>query len=775
MKLKTLLFLLLAAFSTNAQWTKNDKTPLPLAQGPATEFDVAFNWDEKGNSYYAWTDFRSGNGEIYVQKLNQFGEAQFPSGGVKVGRVISGMNLQLAAKSLFITQNGEVVIAWHEIINAAQPNIKNVRFNKVTNSGGEMSSEGVLVAQSVLNSDINNAVLTIAEDSDLNLFLTFNVPSGNGDQIIIQKFNADLQKAKENDIVLASTEGSKVVFDKRDHLLRMLVRQSGPEDFKGVSYILDAMSQDVLMSVLKNPFSGDSRIDDFQNIGGSTYIGRTLSGSGQKKVIAQKLDQNLNNIWKTGGVVLGTNDAYDIHIGPNENGRGIMAWNEPNLTETKMMAAGVDAQGNVLWQKPVFKTQPGKSYFTPHKFASDGKGGCYVMWFTSKAVGFDMSIQHLDADGNQLFGEFGLQLTDFKWWSNYRLIPHESGGVIALYSGSKNDDINVEEYDLYTNYISPEGEFGLEQKLVVQLSTKEYCAGEKLEISSTETINSVEIIRDGGNIVLTQNESDFFLPEDIEKGDNQLIFKNQDGLESEPVNISIRELQKPVLTSSADFKCPETDEAITLTGSCDLGELMWSTNESGAEVLVSPAVTTTYSAYCQKAGCNISEESDIEIKVAEVNAVASGGGTVNEGGVIQLSATGGSQYQWTGPSGFSSSDQNPSIPAATLAQSGTYSVQVVNNEGCSASAQVTVEVQKVLNSAGNDRILQPYPNPTRDFLRVSIEKNYLRAAAVSMNGKSVDLPISADLIDLRGLNEGVYILKLMDKQRVWHFFKVVKE
>ncbi|KPM49816.1 hypothetical protein [Jiulongibacter sediminis] len=775
MKLKTIFLLLTTAISATAQWNNNDKTPLPMAQGPATEFDVAFNSDDRGNSYYAWTDFRSGNGEIYVQKLNQFGESQFTSGGLRIGKIISGVSLQLAAKSLFISQNGDLVVVWHEIINSSQPNIKNIRITKVSNSGELMSSEGILVAQSILNSDINKAVLTVGEDSVTNLFLVYNAPGGSGDQLVLQKFDSDLQKGESVNLKLAFAEGSKVAFDKREGTLDVFVRQSGPEDFKGFKYDLSGQNLVGLKSVLNNSFSGESRIDDFQNIDGFTYLGRSLSGSGPKKVVAQKLDQNLNNIWKTGGVVLGTNNAYDIHIGPNENGGGIMAWNEPNLTETKMMAAGVDAQGNVLWQKPVFKTQAGKSYFTPHKFASDGEGGCYVMWFTSKAVGFDMSIQHLDANGNQLFGEFGLQLTDFKWWSNYRLVPHESGGVIALYSGSKNDDINVEEYDLYTNYISPEGEFGLEQKLVVQLNRNDYCAGEKLEVSSSDAISSVEIINEGGNMILTQNESGFNLPEAIEKGDYQLIFKNHEGLESEAINISIQELQKPVLTSSADFKCPETDEAITLSGTCDLGNLLWSTSETTSDILVSPASSTTYSASCQKTGCAESQEEQIEIEVATVNATASGGGTVNEGADIQLSATGGSTYQWTGPNGFSSSEQNPLVQNAAQANAGVYSVQVTNSRGCVGSAELTVEVQKVLSSLASEQYLAPYPNPTKDFLRVNIEKHFLRASAVALNGKSYDLPISADLIDLRGLSDGVYVLKLMDKSRVWHFFKVVKE
>jgi hypothetical protein len=178
-----------------------------------------------------------------------------------------------------------------------------------------------------------------------------------------------------------------------------------------------------------------------------------------------------------------------------------VAWIEPNLSETKMMAARVDSKGDVIWQKPVFKALPGKNYFTPHKFAADGKGGRYVMWFTSKAVGFDMSIQHLDLEGNLLFGDFGLQLTDFKWWGDFRLIPHNSGGVVVLYSGSKNNDNNASEYDLFTNYISPEGVFGLEQKLTTSLNQTGYCPGETISAELPEGVYSAQVF-EGDSIYL---------------------------------------------------------------------------------------------------------------------------------------------------------------------------------------------------------------------------------------------------------------------------------
>jgi hypothetical protein len=55
-----------------------------------------------------------------------------------------------------------------------------------------------------------------------------------------------------------------------------------------------------------------------------------------------------------------------------------------------------------------------------------------------------------------------------------------------------------------------------------------------------------------------------------------------------------------------------------------------------------------------------------------------------------LHGNGGSSYNWTGPNGFTSNQQNPVIYDATVIDSGTYSLTVNNAAGCVATATVAV-------------------------------------------------------------------------------------
>ncbi len=70
------------------------------------------------------------------------------------------------------------------------------------------------------------------------------------------------------------------------------------------------------------------------------------------------------------------------------------------------------------------------------------------------------------------------------------------------------------------------------------------------------------------------------------------------------------------------------------------------------------------------------------------------------GGTLNLSSNGGVSYIWTGPNGFNSTTQNPSLSNIVAAAAGTYSVKGTNANGCSNTATVLVTVN-TLDSDGD--------------------------------------------------------------------------
>jgi len=62
------------------------------------------------------------------------------------------------------------------------------------------------------------------------------------------------------------------------------------------------------------------------------------------------------------------------------------------------------------------------------------------------------------------------------------------------------------------------------------------------------------------------------------------------------------------------------------------------------------------------------------------------------GKTLELKASGGTNYLWTGPNGFTSTDQNPTITNATANNSGEYSCFITGTGGCDDTKKINVVI-----------------------------------------------------------------------------------
>lgn len=141
--------------------------------------------------------------------------------------------------------------------------------------------------------------------------------------------------------------------------------------------------------------------------------------------------------------------------------------------------------------------------------------------------------------------------------------------------------------------------------------------------------------------------------------------------------------------------------ALNLTASGGTGTYVWSGPNGFTSTTQNPSISPAtvansgnYTAVYVTAGCTS--------VVATYNAVVNptpatptiGSNTpVCVGSAINLTAPAGAgTYVWSGPNGFTSSVQNPSIASATMANNGTYTLYLVTGGCTSTTASVTVNV-----------------------------------------------------------------------------------
>ena len=101
-------------------------------------------------------------------------------------------------------------------------------------------------------------------------------------------------------------------------------------------------------------------------------------------------------------------------------------------------------------------------------------------------------------------------------------------------------------------------------------------------------------------------------------------------------------------------------------------------------------------------GCNATNTGNGYVTISTGGVTASNTGPYCAGGTISLQASTGLTYSWSGPNGFTSTIQNPTITNITAANAGSYGV-VVTGTGCTDTAFTNVVVNPPITpNAGLD-------------------------------------------------------------------------
>jgi hypothetical protein len=115
---------------------------------------------------------------------------------------------------------------------------------------------------------------------------------------------------------------------------------------------------------------------------------------------------------------------------------------------------------------------------------------------------------------------------------------------------------------------------------------------------------------------------------------------------------------------------------------------------SCANPIASPTTSTDYVVEYTNGTCTVKDTVAITVNAVPAAPTAGSNSPLTVGGSIILTAStvSGGSYSWTGPIGFTSTAQNPTITNAIMPMSGTYQVTVAVNGCVSAAGATTVMV-----------------------------------------------------------------------------------
>ena len=238
---------------------------------------------------------------------------------------------------------------------------------------------------------------------------------------------------------------------------------------------------------------------------------------------------------------------------------------------------------------------------------------------------------------------------------------------------------------------------------IVQSDVTMLCLGESANLTGTDFGTGVNYIwtADATNLEAgipgTSNQSMITVTPTIARTFNYDLVIERDGCFSETRSIDILVMDAPNAQASFDGNtdCVLPGQTITLLETLGEGTVTGWTGPLGfSSTLASPQITGFTDANSgiytvtveNAAGCSSTSSVTINLNQGVAQLETFFDGDLCRGSTVQLFSTEvrGANYLWTGPNGFSSTDQNPVIQSLSPGLSGEFTVVATLPNGCSS-------------------------------------------------------------------------------------------
>ncbi len=446
-----MLSLLPITGTASTRWT-TDGTPVCTVAD--IQRNVHLTTDGCGGSIQVWQDLRSGQYDIYAQRISADGTPLWTTNGVAICTAGGNQRNPRAVHD----ENGGAIIAWRD----SRSGTSNIYAQRVDSNGNTLwTANGV-------------AVCTIANGANI----VDLVPDGAGGAIIIwDDFrvgpNVDIyaQRLDPSGTALWTSNGVGVCTHGDQQFGPVITAdglggaviawddyRSGPNSdvyaqrldpsgtalwtANGVGVCTQANPQ--LNSVLTADGSGGAVIawEDFR--------------SGNWNVYAQRLDASGTALWTPNGVGVCTevSDQFEPSITPDGKSGVLISWEDARSGNWDIYAQRVDSSGDPQWEANGIAVCTAASNQLHLEMTADGTGGAIIAWEDYRSGSHDIYAQRINSLGSSQWTADGIPVcTAAADQASLWITPDgTSGGIISW------RDYRSDNGDIYTQKVSDYGE-----------------------------------------------------------------------------------------------------------------------------------------------------------------------------------------------------------------------------------------------------------------------------------------------------------------------------
>ena len=425
------------------QWTADGAAVCTAANQQQYPTAVA---DGSGGVFITWQDARTGVTDIYAQRLNSAGVAQWTANGVAV---CAATNTQVGPV-INVDGAGGAIIAWTDLRSGT---FNDIYAQRVNGSGVvQWTTDGVVVC----NANFGQDAPMIVPDGAGGAVITWEDTRISGDDIYAQRINASGGSVwTANGVVLCGASGQQVFPNLvSDGAAGAIVTW---QDARGIGYDIYAQRVNAAGAVqwqgdgvpLCTALSDQTAPHIVSDAAGGAIIAWTDQRSGSGDIYAQHVTPNGNVTWTANGTPLCTaaSDQNGLAIIADGSAGAIVTWqdNRYDGATYHIYAQRVSALGAPQWDTDgmLLAAANGGSQTLP-VIVPDASGNALVAWLDYRSGTSDVYAQRVE-------GRYGYWGRPEPTLNAVTDVPADQGGKVRVdWYASGRDQLNQQFIAYYT-------------------------------------------------------------------------------------------------------------------------------------------------------------------------------------------------------------------------------------------------------------------------------------------------------------------------------------
>ena len=433
--------------SGEMQWSANG---VVLCAAIGSQWTPVIVTDGTGGAIVTWIDYRSGEGDIYAQRMNASGVVQWAADGVALCTATRGQSVP----AIVSDGSGGAIVTWWDYRSG-----NGDLYAQRVNASGEVQwtadGEALCVATgeqespAIVSDGGGGAIATWADSR-----------SGNRD-IYAQRLNASgAAQWAANGVALCTATMDQVkpaiVSDGNGGAIAAWLDSRNGDAIYAQSVSASGAAQWVPDGVALGAAAGaEQPFEIVSDGGGGAIVTRTDYRGGSYDIYAQRVNASGEMQWAVDvAISIWTGDQQSPAIVSDGVGGAIMTWTNYRGGSYDIHAQRVSAAGGVQWAATGVAVRAAASYQSSAAIVSDGSGGAIGTWTEYRSLSWNVYAQRVSASGEVQWTADGMAVCAAPGTQrNPAMVSDGGGGTLVTWQ-----DYRSESYKIYAQRVNASGE-----------------------------------------------------------------------------------------------------------------------------------------------------------------------------------------------------------------------------------------------------------------------------------------------------------------------------